>query len=131
MFEFLRKEKAVDSTVDDIINEHDQLKSEVKQLKSERRRLKDELADIKAKHRIEEAQTKHLVKMREEQLNLELQKKVIEAESEKEQRIAAVKDEYRDKMEKQLSKEAQNIKEMYNQILERLPNINAKLKGEL
>ena len=49
-------------------------------------------------------------------------------EREKDSEIAKVKDDYRDKLEGRLEKEVVNMKEMYGQILERLPNINVKGK---
>ena len=102
---------------------------EIEGLRKDRARLKQEVEDLRLKKKIEEEDIKHMVKMKMERLDLEHQKKVQETERVKEKEIADVKDRYRDKMELQLSKETANIKEMYAQILERLPNVNLKLKG--
>ena len=50
---------------------------------------------------------------------------------EKNKEIAKVKDEYRDKVEEQLETRAKETKEMYNEILKRLPDVNVKLRGEV
>ena len=105
------------------------LMDEIEELRKDRVRLKQEVEDLKLKKKIEEEDIKHMVRMKMERLDLEHQKKIQETEREKENEIANVKDKYRDKMELQLSKETANIKEMYAQILERLPNVNLKLKG--
>ena len=44
------------------------------------------------------------------------------------QAIAAVKDEYRTKLEQNLVEQKDDILKMYSQILERLPDINARLR---
>ena len=105
------------------------LMDEIEELRKDRTRLKQEVEDLKLKKKIEEEDIKHMVKMKMERLDLEHQKKVQETERAKEKEIANIKDTYRDKMELQLSKETTNIKEMYAQILDRLPNVNLKLKG--
>ena len=97
-------------------------------LTKERFSLKEEVEDLKLKKKMSEEDIKHMVKMKEEKLDIEHQKKMQALELEKYKAIAEVKDEYRDKIEVRLEKEGTNIKEMYDQILERLPNITAKIK---
>ena len=93
--------------------------------------LKMELDRLKARKDTEEKEIKHLIRMNEEKMQLELDRKKMEYEAEKDQAIAKVKDEYRDKMEQRLIKESENIKSMYSEILQRLPNITAKLNGSV
>ena len=99
-----------------------------KELEKEISALKIELNEIKHKKKMEEEDLKHMVKMREEALDVKFQKKVLDVTQEHSDKIAKVKDEYRDKIETRLEKETVNIKEMYNQILERLPNVNVALQ---
>ena len=107
------------------------LEKEIDILRTERLDLKDEVEDLKLKKKVSEEDMKHLVRMKEEKNEIERQKRINEIEIEKNNEVAAVKDGYRDKMEKQLERETQNIKEMYNEILKRLPNVNVKMTGEL
>ena len=74
---------------------------------------------------------KHLTKLKEEKDAVTAERLKVKMEGEKQEAIAVVKDEYRDKTEKQLTTERDNIKSMYESILARLPNVNieGKLKG--
>lgn len=108
-----------------------ELELEIEQLQESVRKAKDELAETKHKKKMEDEDIKHMVKMSKEANVIEFQKKTMELEKDKQDAIATVKDEYRDKMEERLQTEVTNIKEMYGQILERLPNVNARLKGDI
>lgn len=97
--------------------------AQIERLKKERRSLKDQIADLKHEKKITEEDIKHMVRIREERIEVENEKKNLERDREKEQEIAKVKDEYRDKLEERLHKEVENMKEMYTQILQRLPTV--------
>lgn len=90
------------------------------------RDLKDEIAGLKNEKKITEEDIKHMVRLREERLEVENEKKNLERDREKEKAIATVKDEYRDKMEARLQKEVENIKAMYSEILQRLPKVSVR-----
>lgn len=128
MFGFKRQPEETPCMLQEMTDEIDALKAETKGLREERRNLKDDLRDIRGKHKIEEQQTKHLVKMREEEMALKLDQQTLALEREKNADVAKVKDEYRQKMESQLSKETDRITKMYEQILQRLPDVNLAIK---
>jgi len=114
------------------------LKDQQKVLKEENERLEDKILSLKKdltkvelNKKIGEEDIKHMVKMAKERNGIELEKKIMVVEKEKANEIAAVKDKYRDKLEIRLQSEVENIKEMYGQILNRLPNITAKIKGSI
>lgn len=109
-------------TDDELVVERDRLEKEV-------RSLKDELATIKHQKKLEEEDIKHLVKIRQEQLEIEHQKKIQACEMEKQTAVASAKDEFRDKLEDMLKTQVKDIKEMYAQILKRLPDVNVRLKS--
>ena len=102
------------------------LKAENERLKKEKRELKDEIADLKHEKKITEEDIKHMVRIREERIEVENEKKNLQRDREKEEAIAKVKDEYRDKMEKRLQTEVDNIREMYTEILARLPMVTVR-----
>ena len=95
------------------------------------RELKDELAGLKGEKKIAEEDIKHMVRIREERMEVENEKKYLERDRSKESAIAAVKDEYRDKLEVRLQTEVDNIKEMYGQILERLPTVTVRQRDSV
>ena len=107
------------------------LKDRIKKLEDERTELKREVEDLKIQKKISEEDIKHMVKMKEEKLDIDYQKKVMEVERGSEKAVAVVKDEYRDKVEANLEKQRLELKGMYGEILERLPNIAVKLKGDV
>lgn len=113
---------------DTIIDNHQHLKQTLQQ---EINTLKDQLSDLERKRKHEEEDIAHLVKIKESKLDIEFQKRVQENDAAKEKAIAKVKDEYRDKLEKQLREETARIEKMYGEILARLPNINVKLGGKV
>lgn len=110
--------------VNALSDERDELTEQVLELT---RKVKE----LEQDRKIADEDIKHMVKMREERMELEFDKRVVAEEKKTATNIATVKDEYRDKMEIRLQTEVENIKEMYAQILERLPNVTARLKGNL
>jgi len=109
----------------------ERLHEELRGLKREKAKLTDDLDQLKLKHKIEEEDIKHMVKLKMERNDLDFERKCMEAERAKDDAIAAVKDEYRDKTETQLVDQKNDIMELNSQILERLPNVRAKLTGQV
>lgn len=89
-------------------------------------KLKEEIADLKIEKKVTEEDIKHMVRLREERIAVENERAALERDREKEAAIATVKDEYRDKMEKRLQTEVDRIKEMYSEILQRLPKVSVR-----
>ena len=114
----------------DLNDEIDTLKAAKKALEREKLSLTEEVAQLKLKKKIEDEDIKHMVKLKEERQEVECQKKELTMEKEKSDAIAEIKDQYRDKTEGQLEKRGTEIKEMYGEILARLPNINVGLGGK-
>ncbi|MAF80097.1 hypothetical protein CL629_03405 [bacterium] len=120
IFSFLKADNDVEVT---------ELREKVDALKRQRRTLRENVEDLKIEKKVSEEDIKHMVRMKEEKLALEYDKKEIDWFKAKEKEIAAIKDQYRDKIEKNLEKESARTQEMYNEILKRLPNVNVKLQG--
>jgi len=102
------------------------LKTDVEYLASDRKKLKEEVSDLKLKKKMEEEDIKHMIKIDRERKDIEVEKEKLKLVGEKDAAIAKVKDEYRDKTEAQLEKQLGNMKDMYGEILARLPNYNVK-----
>jgi len=121
--------------------ELDKLREQIISLNSQRNTLVNEVENLKSKHRIEKEELvndrkiadediKHMVKIKTEQLEIEHEKKNMEKEKTLQAEVAKVKDEYRDKIEKNLEDESKRTQEMYNEILEiRIP-VGLKEKKE-
>lgn len=111
----------------------EQLKNEIKSLEQQRdtalddySRTKRKLDEVQAQIETQERELKHLMRMKEEALEIAYKKKEIELEKQKADDIADVKDKYRDKMEAELNKQVERMQQMYSEILGRLPNFNVK-----
>lgn len=116
----------------------EKVKRQIQNLELERDRLNDslmsvrnELAELKAKKKREDEEMRHLVKLKESKLDMDYQRKRINNDREKDRAIAAVKDEYRDKMEAELGRQIERMQKMYGEILGRLPNVHVRLKGDV
>jgi len=102
------------------------LEASIETLQLEKMGLKEEVADLKLKKKMEEEDIKHMIKIDRERKDIEIEKEKLKLEGEKASAIAEVKDTYRDKTEAQLEKQLGNMKDMYGEILTRLPNYNVK-----
>lgn len=89
----------------------------------ELRALEEELARVKLEKKMGEEDIKHMVKMKEEALEIEKQKFELKVQGEKQTAIAAVKDDYQKKVEVLLGEQLKNIQSMYSEVLKRLPNV--------
>jgi chromosome segregation ATPase len=126
------KEKKISSEEIDKHNaEVEDLKKKIAGLEAERRELKEEVEDLKLKKKIEDEDIKHMVKMQEERNQIELNKEKYKCQQEKAEEVAAIKDEYRDKIECSLEQRNTELRGMYSEILSRLPDVNVRLRGDV
>lgn len=109
----------------------EELEKEVEKREAEKRRLKDDISDLNHKKKLEDEDIRHLVRITKEKQEVEFDRKVMAKESQKQEAIAAVKDEYRNKVEKQLVEQKNDIKDMYSEIMALVPKIKVGLKGEV
>jgi len=104
-------------------------------LQDENAKLGSENEELRQKKQMDEEMIAHKLKMREESVALDADKRVSAAERkaarEKDDGIAKVKDKYRDKLENQLEKRGDEMKAMYGQILKRLPDVSMAITKEI
>lgn len=93
--------------------------------------LEERILELKSKRKIEEEDLKHMVKMREERLEIKFERKTIELEASHQEKLHKISNDYRDKSESFLKDRASGMETMYEKLLERLPDINVKLKGSV
>lgn len=103
------------------------LKEDKGDLENEIWELKSELSKLQRDKKSEEDELKHLTKMAKERNEIELEKHKMKVDSESQTKIHGIKQDYSTKLEERLHKEVEGIKDMYAQVLDRLPNINAAL----
>lgn len=89
--------------------------------------LREDIADLNAKKKREDELIKHNTKIILEKHEIEQEKVIAKLEGEQAKAIAKIKDDYRDKTEKQLEKQATVMKEMYTDVLEKLTGVTGTL----
>ncbi len=120
----------------------EQLEERVIALSEIRNELTDENATLTSdnkklsqKKQMGDEMIAHKLKMREEQVELDANKRVATAEQKASKKsndeIAAVKDTYRDKLESQLEKRGDEMKEIQIEILSRLPDVSMAITKEI
>ena len=97
-------------------------------LGEEIRKLKEELAELKTQKVMEEREIKHLVKLKEEKLDVENEKKVLKMRDEYNILTMKLQKEYHDKQLKDIQLAREEMKEVYAEIMKRLPNVTAALE---
>ena len=130
-----RKENVRDEELVSLDEKIERLNREKSNLRETIENLTVEKRKLQLTRDIEIRDIKHMVKIKEEKLDIQFEKKSGEFErnlqraSDKE--ILAVKNKYRDKVEKLLEKGHEDLRGRYSEILERLPNIDVAIKGNL
>jgi len=130
-----RVNDAVTETVKKILNDSlkdtdnaIKLHKEVDALTEERRKLKDDLADIKKQKELEKTEIEHLVALKEERMKLQISQKEVELEKQFQKReIDLMQKNHTDAM-KRIEKAGDDMKEIYKEIMLRLPNVNLDIK---
>lgn len=118
------------------------LKQTIEEQKKTIEELNLEIRELKHKKKLEEEDIKHLVKMKEAKLEQDISRrrqdlegefkiKQIETDRQKDAAVFKIKEEYATKVEEQLHKRMTEIREMYSEIVARLPDINVTLNKEL
>lgn len=129
MFNF-KSEAKKESEVEGLKAEIKVLEEKEVEARRETRATKDALASVKNDKKMEEENLKHLIKMREEKQNLEIEQKKVQMEREKFNDIEAIKDDYRKKLEDLLKNQIQDAKESHQKLMEHMPKIEAMFSNQ-
>ena len=105
-----------------------QLQGQVSHLTEERRNFKDELADIRKQKELEKIEIEHLVALKEERLKLQIDQKEVALEKVFQAKELELRKQSYVDMVKGIEKAGDDMKEIYNKIMERLPNVNLEIK---
>ena len=129
MFSFKKKAKEFKCTYKDeemqknadllkkLLGEKDGLTNQIAKLKVEKKELIHD-------NKLADEDIKHMVKIKEERMEVENEKNRMKEQAEQRKEIEALRQQFADKSEAFLEKQAAAVKEMYGQILKRLPDIN-------
>lgn len=93
-------------------------------LSNEVEALKSQIRELEHKKQLEERELQHLVKMKEEKIAIETEKKHLDLQQEYDKKVMEMQKDYHERVLALLQKEHGQMKEVYEQIMARLPNVN-------
>jgi hypothetical protein len=125
-------------TDDSARTENDALRDANERLERERGELLDKVLHLEERakkaeldRQMTEDEIKHMVKLKTEREEVAFQKREMELKAEHQAEIHRLQREYADKVEKDLKAQIDRMQDMYGEVLARLPNITAKLGGNV
>ena len=107
------------------------LKKEIRCLKEEKETLEIEVKSLNSRKKIDEEELKALIKLKEDKMGLDFKRKEMDLAKEHQQKQHNLQVRYNEKLQERLETEVENIKEMYGEVLKRLPDVNVRLKGDV
>lgn len=117
---------------------NNKLEGEVYDLKKSKSSLQDQIlklqeqrSSIELKNKMKIQDIEHMVKIKEERLEIKYDRKVVTLERKMDEDVLVIKNTYRDKVESLLETEKKELRGMYSEILKRLPDINVAIKGSV
>jgi chromosome segregation ATPase len=105
-------------------------RKELERLRKEVRDTKDSLADVKTQKEHELREIEHKVKIKEEKNQIELEKEKAKMVTEEAKREMKKQEEHYDKMVALMKEGAEKMQDIYSKILERLPNVNYRIRDK-
>lgn len=87
-----------------------------------------EISKLEQQHEIELDDIKHLVKLKEEKLDIEHEKEKLKLQDEYGKKEMELQKQYHDKTIKNIETGQKDLKDLYSQIMVRLPKVNVGIK---
>ncbi len=115
----------------DFLAEIEIYQQDIRRLVDKKSELTVQIAELKHKHKLEKEDIEHLVRIKQEKLDVDFEKKTIELERNHAAELNQQAKDFNEKMTGQLSRETDNIKSMYEKVLERLPNVSAHIGNSI
>lgn len=107
------------------------LKDRINSLEDQLITKKEEIADLKHAMKKIDDEAKHLIKMEKERLEIEKTKMEAQIDARVSDKIDQIREEYRDKVEKNLNSQVANVQTTFQAVLDRLPNVNVNMEANL
>ena len=98
------------------------------QLKKQIRELKDEIESLKTTKKMEQREIEHLVKLKEEKLDIDHKKKELELKNQFKDSEMELQTKYHNLIIGKIETAQKDMKDIYAEIMKRLPNITASLE---
>lgn len=113
------------SEIDDKQIKIDGLDSKIRELRYRKEAAEERLSKTQHDFKLEKESLEHLIALKEERMEIDIERQLTERDKVHATKMADEQKKYRDKVEKNLESERDNMKEMFERILERLPDVTA------
>ena len=110
---------------DETLSTVERLRMEVESLTTQKENLTIEVAELKHRHKLESEDIEHMVRIKEERMEVEFERKTLQQQRDADAKIEEIKSDYTRKLHDRLESEVERIQEMYAEVLARLPNVTA------
>lgn len=127
MFKFGLSRDEIREVVSEVMYEGDNSQKKKQDLEKTIKRLTEEKETLEFKKDMEEKEIAHLVKMKEEKILIETEKKRIELSQKFQDKEMALQREYFEKVMKAVQEGQKKMEDIYTKIMDRLPNINMEI----
>ena len=110
-----------------LVADQARLTAENARLEDQRLKAVKDLKETKQDHKIVVEDIKHMQRMLDEKNQLELEKKIFEAEKEANKEIDGIRKTYASKLENELLEERKKMQSFMEKVMAALPNVNVQL----
>ena len=131
LFKYRQLLERLEAEVKEVRAEKIKIALEAVENKKNADRLKDDIEELKHKKEREIKDIEHLVKIAQEKRDIELEKAKAKMEVDFQKRVTEVNDKFHEKIEGRFKEEMNNIKEIYAEIIKRLPNVNMAIDKKM
>lgn len=125
---FILTKSNLKDAINDIFGSSDDNIKTRRALEKEVLDLKRSIAELEHKKMLEEKEISHLVKMKEEKIQIETEKKRLELQGNFDKKVMELQKDYHEKVLALLQEEHGKMEDIYQKIMDRLPNVNVTMK---
>jgi len=123
--------RALEDEVKEVRREKEKIVLEAIQNKKTVEDLNKSIKDLQHKKKLEEEEILHKAKLAGEKRNIELEKAKSELEVKYQKKVTELTELFHKKVEERFSTEMANIKEIYKDIIKRLPDVNMAINKKM
>lgn len=114
-----------------LVSNEAELRKEIARLTKLKDKATEDLKTAELDYKIKIEDIKHMQKMLDEKNALEVDRKTFEAEKAAQAEIKKIRNEYAEKLEKELMEERKKMQAVMERVMAALPNVNVKLGGKM
>jgi DNA repair exonuclease SbcCD ATPase subunit len=123
------KQQEYNTEIGELKKAKSKAEKDLEQLQKDLTKAKADVKEAQHDKKLEIENIKHMQKMLDEKNALEVEKKIFEGEKLANEKVEKIKDEVRERLEKDLKEERKEMAAVMTKVMDALPNVNARLKA--